>query len=162
MASKADKTDTEQFLTFYLDRETFALNVLQIKEIISYSKVTEVPLTIPEVLGVINIRGSVIPVVDLGVRLGIRDNCNITDRTSIIIVENREDDEIFEVGLVVDLVNEVYDISLKKMEDAPDFGSKVSRRFMLYVGNIGSEFITILNHKTILDAQELSEIAQKE
>ncbi len=162
MASKADKTDTEQFLTFYLDRETFALNVLQIKEIISYSKVTEVPLSIPEVLGVTNIRGNVIPVVDLGVRLGIRDNCDITDRTSIIIVENRENDEMFEVGLVVDLVNEVYNISLKTMEDAPDFGSKILKKYMIYVGNVDSEFITILNHKTILDVQELSEIAQKE
>ena len=162
MASKTDKKDTEQFLTFYLDREIFALNVLQIKEIISYSKVTEVPLTLPEIIGVTNIRGSVIPVIDLGVRLGIRDSCDITERTSIIIVENMEDDVIFEVGLVVDLVNKVYDISLKTMEDVPAFGSKISKKFMMYVGNIDSEFITILNHKTILDAQELSEIAQKE
>lgn len=162
MASQADKANTEQFLTFYIDKETFALSVLQIKEIISYSKVTEVPLTIPAVVGVTNIRGSVIPVVDLGVRLGLREGCDITERTSIIIVENREDDEIFEVGLVVDLVNEVYDIALKRMENVPDFGSKISKEYMTHVGNIGSEFITILNYKTILDSEELSKIIEKE
>lgn len=147
-----------QFLTFYVAGEIYALSVLHIKEIIEYSIVTKVPLMQKCISGITNIRGSVIPVIDLGIRLGIVNEQTIDKRTSIIVIEKEEKLENFQVGLVVDEVNEVYDIFTKEQEDAPVFGSKIRKDFIEHIGKVEGQFIPILDSSKLVDIDELSQV----
>src|SRR4051794_20941797 len=109
-----------QYLTFMLAREQFAIGILAIKEIIEYHGVTEVPMMPPCVRGVINLRGAVVPVVDLQARFG-RPSSEATKRTCIVIVETQAEGERQVMGLVVDAVNEVLDIAPTDIEPPPTF-----------------------------------------
>jgi len=108
--------------------------------------------------GITNIRGSVIPVIDLGIRLNILDTQTINKRTSIIVIEKEDEIQNFQVGLIVDEVNEVYDIFNKEQEDAPVFGSKIRKDFIEHIGQVKGEFIPILNSSAIVDIQELAQV----
>jgi len=149
----------QQFLTFYIAGEIYALSVLYIKEIIEYSVVTKVPLMKKCISGITNIRGNVIPLIDLGVRLDLAQELNLNKRTSIIVIEKEDEVENFLVGLIVDEVNEVYDICTKEQEDAPTFGSKIKKEFIEHIGKINNKFIPILNPSKLIDVEELSQIS---
>ena len=158
MSERNKESKNDQFLSFYVAKDLYAISVLHIKEIVEYSKVTEVPLMTPEVKGITNIRGNVIPIVDLGVRLGLTKYCEIGKRTSIVIVEKIDGDEKFEVGLIVDEVDKVYNIIAKEYEDAPSFGSKIRKEFIEYMGKIDGRFIAVLAPATLIDIDELSQV----
>jgi len=152
-----------QFLTFYVAGEIYALSVLYIKEIIEYSIVTKVPLMQESISGITNIRGSVIPVIDLGVRMDVTHEQTINKRSSIIVIEKEDAVQNFLVGLIVDEVNEVYDIYTKEQEDAPVFGSRIRKDFIDHIGKVKGNFIPILNASNIVNIEELSLInRQKE
>ncbi len=148
-----------QFLTFYINDELYALSVIYIKEILEYSIVTKVPLMHKCINGITNIRGSVIPVIDLSIRLGISEAQTINKRTSIIVIEKEDEVQNFLVGLVVDEVNEVYNIFNKEQEDAPTFGSKIRKEFIEHIGKVHGLFIPILNSSAIINIDELSQIS---
>ena len=161
MSIKNQDSSENQFLTFYVSGEIYALSVLHIKEILEYSVVTKVPLMQPCISGITNIRGNVIPVVDLGIRMNVSNKQTLNKRTSIIVIEKEDTIQNFQVGLVVDEVNEVYDIYTKEQEEAPVFGSKIRKDFIANIGKVKGEFIPILNSSTLVNLEELSQINHK-
>ena len=142
-----------QYLTFMLAGDVFAIGILAIKEIIEYQGLTEVPLMPRCVRGVINLRGAVVPVVDLLARFR-RPPSPITKRSCIVIVEVQADDQRQVVGVMVDAVNEVLDIAEAEIEPPPAFGTHIRSDFILGMGKVKGKFVILLNvDKTIsLDA----------
>jgi purine-binding chemotaxis protein CheW len=147
--------EENQFLTFISGSETFAVDIHSVKEIKEYSHITTIPLMPNSVLGVINLRGNVVPIIDLQVRIG-KEKSKITKRTCIIIVELNYSDEKMDVGLMVDAVSEVIDIPITEIEKAPSFGSKIRNDFIKSIGKIEGKFIIILNIINVLSIDELS------
>ncbi len=147
--------EENQFLTFISGSESFAVDIHSVKEIKEYSHITTIPLMPISVLGVINLRGNVVPIIDLQVRIG-KEKSKITKRTCIIIVELTYSDEKMDVGLMVDAVSEVIDIPITEIEKAPSFGSKIRNDFIKSIGKIEGKFIIILNIINVLSIDELS------
>lgn len=148
-----------QFLTFMLAGETYAIGILAIKEIIEYKSVTEVPMMPASVRGVINLRGAVVPVVDLLARFG-RQPSAITKRSCIVIVEVQAGDERQTIGVMVDAVNEVLDIAPEDIEPAPSFGTRVRSDFVRGIGKVKEKFVILLDVDHVLSIDELSSLAQ--
>ena len=149
-----------QFLTFMLGGEMFAMGILAIKEIIEYSTLTEVPMMPASVRGVINLRGSVVPVVDLSVRFG-RTPAAVTKRTCIVIVEISLNDTRQDVGVVVDAVNEVLEIPAEDIEPAPTFGTRIRTDFIQGMGKVNNRFVILLDVNQVLSLDELAELAEQ-
>jgi len=154
-----------QYLTFQLAGEAFAINILSIKEIIEYHSLTEVPMMPASVRGVINLRGAVVPVMDLLARFG-RKPSEVTKRTCIVIVEVEADvdgeRERQVIGVVVDAVNEVLDIAEADIESAPAFGARIRTDFIQGMGKVRGKFVILLNvnHVLSLDGSDLPDLAQ--
>ena len=156
MSTQNEESSESQFLTFYIADELYALSVKYIKEILEYSIVTKVPLMQSCISGITNIRGNVIPLLDLGIRLGLRNTQTINKRTSIIVIEKEHEIQNIQVGLIVDEVNEVYDIFTKEQVSAPVFGSKIRKEFIEHIGKVNGLFIPILNSEELVNIEELS------
>lgn len=144
-----------QYLTFFLQGDMYAIDVEGIKEIIEYGQTTKVPNMPKAVRGVTNIRGDVIPVVDLGVRLGFGEG-RVDKRTSLIITEVNNEGEGIDIGLMVDSVNQVLFIPKSETEHSPSLGVKIRKEFIKEMGKIDDSFIAVLNIHTLLDIEELS------
>lgn len=150
--------EQQQYLTFLLDNEMFAIGILAIREIIEYGFVTEVPMTPPFIRGVINLRGAVVPVVDLAVRFGrqARDN---TKRTCIVIVDIETAKGSQEMGVVVDAVNEVLEIPPDNIEPPPEFGARIRSDFIKGMGKIDGKFVILLDVNRVLLVDEVAVMA---
>jgi len=146
-----------QFLTFMLAAEQFAIGILNIKEIIEYHGVTEVPMMPSCVRGVINLRGAVVPVMDLLARFG-RPSSATTKRTCIVIVEVEAEDERHVIGLLVDAVNEVIDIAAVDIEPPPNFGARIRSDFIQGVGKVRGKFVLLLDANRALALEEVDAI----
>lgn len=153
----AVENDEGQFLTFMLAKEMFAIEILNIKEIIEYGQITEVPLMPEFVRGVINLRGSVVPVIDLQIRFG-RQTSEVGKRTCIVIVEVKSEDDKQVIGVVVDAVSEVVGIPETDIEKAPSFGANIRQDFIQGMGKLNGRFIIILNVENVLSVEELAAI----
>ena len=149
-AAQGASIEPTQYLTFLLAQEQFAIGILGIKEIIEYHGVTEVPMMPPCVRGVINLRGAVVPVLDLLARFG-RPSSSVTKRTCVVIVE--VDRKV--VGLVVDAVNEVLDIAPADIEPSPSFGAHVRSDFIQGVGKVRGKFVLLLDVNRALSLDEI-------
>lgn len=150
--------EEEQYLTFLLGGEMFAIGILGIKEIIEYGSLTTVPMMPSFIRGVINLRGAVVPVVDLSARFG-RTASEITRRSCIVIIEAGTDDEKQDVGVVVDSVSEVLEIPASEIEPAPSFGSKIRAEFISGMGKVGGKFVIILDANRVLSVDEMAMLA---
>lgn len=146
---------TQQYLTFVLGGEVFAMGILAIKEIIEYTAPTEVPMMPAYVRGVINLRGAVVPVADLAVRFG-RKPGEVTKRTCIVIVEIAAAGERQDVGLLVDAVNEVLEIPAADIEPPPAFGAKIRAEFILGMGKVGGRLVILLDVNQMLAIEDLA------
>ncbi len=145
-----------KFVTFHIGEAKFGIPVLSTREIVEYGKITPIPESPDFIEGVINIRGTVVPVVDLTKKFfGIR--AKITETTSIIIVEPRVDGEQTLMGLIVDVVNDVLEIKQENLEPAPKYGSKLKSEYILNVASIDGDFILILDIDKALSQIEISE-----
>ena len=144
-----------KYLTFALGSEEYGLEILKVREIIGYMEITAVPQTPHEVKGVINLRGLVIPVVDLRAKFGM-ETAEITDESCIIVVEISQGDRPFSTGIVVDHVQEVLDINGQDIEAAPQFGSAVDTDFILGMGKIGDSVKILLDIDKVLGGENLS------
>ena len=151
--------EQEQYLTFMLGGETFAIGILGVKEIIEYGNLTTVPMMPEFIRGVINLRGSVVPVVDLTVRFG-RQTTPVTKRTCIVIIEIESDGDKQDVGVVVDTVNEVLEIPRTEIEQAPSFGARIRADFISGMGKIAGKFVVILNVNHVLSIDEMAILGQ--
>lgn len=147
-----------QYLTFYLQGEMFGLNIRPIKEISEYGKITPVPMMPEYVRGVVNLRGNVVPVIDLPVRFGW-DPSPLNKRTCIVIVElTSQQNRVTEMGIVIDSVSEVLDIAGSDIGAPPSFGAKVRTDFISGMGKAGEDFIVLLNADKVLSVEELADL----
>jgi purine-binding chemotaxis protein CheW len=138
-----------KYLTFALAQEEYGLEILKVREIIGYIAVTAVPQTPHYVKGVINLRGQVIPVIDLRAKFGMQIT-DVTDETCIIVVEINQAGRKFSTGIVVDCVQEVLDIARNSIEDAPQFAGSVDTNFILGMGKVGDSVKILLDIDTVL------------
>lgn len=147
-----------KYLTFELAPEIYGLEILKVQEIIGIMKVTQVPKMPNFIKGIINLRGKVIPVVDLRLKFNLPD-AEITDKTCIIVVQVAREDAKIVMGLVVDQVSEVLDIKEDQLEDAPSFGVAMSTDFLLGIGKIEDKVIMLINVDQVLSIEELSKMS---
>ena len=144
-----------KYLTFALGKEQYGLEILKVREIIGYMKITAVPQTPSHVKGVINLRGQVIPVIDLRAKFGM-DTAEITEQTCIIVCEIQSGGRSFSIGTIVDNVEEVLDIAGENIEESPQFGSSVDTDFILGMGKIGDTVKILLDIDKVLAGDDFS------
>jgi len=149
-----------QYLTFNLGDEVFAMDIRTVREIIQHSSMTVVPLMPSFVRGVINLRGAVVPVIDLQSRFG-RTLTQAGKKTCIIIFDASADSEKMELGLMVDAVSEVIEIAPTQIEPPPQFGTSIQRDFIRGMGKVDGRFIVILEPERALNIDDMALIAQK-
>ena len=147
----------QEFLTFILDNEEFGVDILSVKEIRVWTPVTEIPDTPEYLKGVINLRGVIIPIVDLRQRFNKQaEEYNAT--TVVIVLRTEADNKELMVGIVVDAVSEVYKVDIKNIREAPDFGTGIDTRFLTGMVTIDEKIIILLNSEKLLDAEELYKV----
>lgn len=156
--SSAARDDTNQYLTFTLDRELYAIAVHSVKEVLEYTNVTKVPRTLDFMKGVINLRGSVVPVVDLRTKFGMAAVEN-TIATSIIVAEVSIADEAVVLGMIADSVQEVINLDPQDIEPPPRIGSRVDSEFIEGIGKQDDRFVIILAIDRVFSEFELAEVA---
>ncbi len=149
--------EEHQYLAFILNNEKYAIEVLKVKEIIKYGNITEIPFSKNYIVGVTNIRGNIIPIISLAKRFNINES-NITKKSCILVVSIKDEDDFIEIGIVVDLVNQVFDIFPNDMEEFPSLGTSIEKRFVKRIGKVQNFFIPILDMEVVLDIHELSEL----
>jgi len=150
-----DMEQANQYLTFQLDDEVFAVEISKVREVLDFSDVTKVPQTPEFMRGVINLRGSVVPVVDMRLKFGM-DGVEATVNTCIIIVEVIMDGEASVLGSLVDSVQEVLDIEPDQIEPPPRIGTKLNTEFIRGMGKHNEEFVIILDIDKVFSADEIS------
>ncbi len=164
MAELAEKMDqavkamTERegkYLTFTLDNEEYGISILKIKEIIGMMSITTVPQTPEFVKGVINLRGKVIPVMDLRLRFGM-DGIDYNERTCIIVVEITSQAGTVMIGVVVDAVSEVMNIKGEDIEETPTFGTKLNTDYILGMAKMEGAVKILLDIDQVLSAEEVA------
>jgi len=158
--SAAGREDVLQYLTFTLGDETFAMDIRTVREIIQHGAMTVVPLMPAFVRGVINLRGAVVPVIDLQSRFG-RPVAQFGKKTCVIIFDVGPEGDKVELGLLVDAVSEVIDIAPSQIEPPPQFGTTIQREFIHGLGKVGNEFIVILEPERALNIDDMAALAEQ-
>jgi purine-binding chemotaxis protein CheW len=153
--------EEKQYLTFMLGGEMFSISILCIKEIIWYANLTEVPMMPACIRGVINLRGAVVPVMDLSNRFG-KASTPVVKSTCIVIVEvpNGNEGEHQNMGVVVDSVQAVLEIPTAEIEPAPSFGAKIRSDFIEGIAKVNGKFVILLNVNRVLSIEEISQMGQ--
>lgn len=149
---------TQQYLTFSLGEELFATDIRTVREIIQHASMTVVPLMPDFVRGVINLRGAVVPVIDLQSRFG-RSTSVVGKKTCIVIFDASSEGEKIELGLMVDAVSEVIQIEPAQIEAPPQFGTSVKRDFIRGIGKVQEDFIVILDIERALNINDMAQLA---
>ena len=158
-AMKLMKDKEGKYLTFTLADEEYGIGILKIKEIIGMMPITSVPQTPDFVKGVINLRGKVIPVMDLRLRFGL-PSIDYTERTCIIVVEIGSQSGTMLVGIVVDAVSEVLNIKAEDMEETPAFGIKLNTEFILGMAKMEGGVKILLDINKVLNGEDLAMMAE--
>lgn len=151
--------ETNQFLAFRLEEEVFAFDISKVREVLEFDGVTKVPQTPDMMKGVINLRGSVVPVIDMRIKFGMGET-DITVDTVIIIIEVELDNESTMIGALVDSVKEVMDLDSEQIEPPPSLGTRLNTEFIRGMGKQESQFIIILNIEKVFSADELEMVQQ--
>lgn len=152
---KDRSNEIQQYLTFQMGGKLYGLEILIIKEIIEYGDLTEVPMTPDFISGVINLRGRVVPVIDLGLRF-TGTPLIPGKRTSIVIFEITNDDLCIEMGITVDMVNEVLEIDPHDIEPSPALGSQINTRFISGMAKVKDKFLILLDIENVMSVDEIS------
>ena len=158
-AIKATTMKTGKYLTFCLEKEEYGIGILKVKEIIGMMPITSVPRTPQFVKGVINLRGKVIPVIDLRLKFGMGE-IPYTDRTCIIVVEIDSDNNTVLIGTVVDAVSEVLNIQEEDVEETPAFGTKLNTEYILGMAKMGGGVKILLNIDKVLSTEEIDGLSK--
>ena len=153
------KDEVIQYLTFISGRETFAIGILDVKEIIEIEHITRVPMMPDFICGIINLRGKVVPVVELCARLG-RQTDNVTKKSCIILVEVGPEDDRQTIGMLVDEVNEILEIDDKHTEPPPNFGTDIRTEFIRAMGRVNERFIILLDVEHVLSVDDISGLSK--
>jgi purine-binding chemotaxis protein CheW len=156
---KKDTPEAAQFLTFFLGDERYAIDVRKIHEVLEVPRITRVPRMPAFVSGVMNLRGNVIPVMDLRHKFGL-GKTEITEDTSIVVTEisdvfGDEEQSVLEIGLFSDAVDQVLDIPPENIEPPPAIGTSIDTSFIRGMGRVGDDFVIILKLDSLLSEKEL-------
>jgi purine-binding chemotaxis protein CheW len=157
-AQKLMETDNDgqsHYLTFTVADELYTIAIMYIKEIIEYVNLTSVPMAPPYIRGVLNLRGNVLPVIDLAVRFGVPAQ-KISKHSCIVIVEIALGGEYLNMGVVVDAVNDVLTLTPADFEPAPSFGSRIRAEFIRNIAKVDNRFIILLDVDRVLSIEELA------
>jgi len=146
--------EQKQYLTFLLANEEYAIGILKVKEIIEYDTVTTVPKTPKWVRGVINLRGAVVPVVDLAIKFGLELK-PVTKTTCIVIVETQFESQNTTIGILVDAVSQVMELATEDLQPVPEFGTRVKVDYLLGMAQLGKKFALLLDVDRVLSTDEL-------
>lgn len=146
--------ETEKYLTFLLDNQHFAIPIKNVMEIISMQDPTEMPDFPPYVKGIINLRGKIIPLIDLRTRFH-REESEYNERTSVIVVNVKE----FDVGFIVDEVDEVIDLDRAQIAPPPNMSAEIQNRYIVGVGKYSDKIILILDSNRVLSEDEIDDIS---
>jgi len=155
--TETNNIDTNQYLTFKLDDEVFGLAIVKVREVLDFTTITKVPRTPEYMKGVINLRGSVVPVVDLHLKFGLAQT-EKTVNTCIIIVEIEMDGEIIVLGALADSVQEVVELEPEQIEPAPKIGTKLNTEFIKGMGKRDDEFVILLDIDKVFTYDELTQV----
>jgi purine-binding chemotaxis protein CheW len=145
-----------QYLTFFIRDEEYAVEILRVKEILEYEHVTRVPTTPAHVRGVINLRGAVLPVVDLAAKFG-HEETELTRTACIVVVETQLRDDLITVGLLSTAVSQVVDIADGDIEEPPSFGTGVRVEFLTGMGKLDGRLVLILDIDRVLSPVEIQQ-----
>ncbi|MFW6147864.1 MAG: chemotaxis protein CheW [Thermodesulfobacteriota bacterium] len=156
LSAMADKVG--KYLTFTLDEEEYGIGILKIKEIIGMMAITTVPQTPEYVKGVINLRGKVIPVVDLRLRFGM-ETIDYTERTCIIVVETSGQIGTVQIGIVVDSVSEVLNIKAEEIQETPTFGTNLNTDYILGMAKMEGAVKILLDIDKVLSSQAIENLS---
>lgn len=154
METGTQSVQESQQLTFLIAEEEYAVGILRVREIIQFEKVTRVPKTPPWIRGVINLRGSIVPVVDLAVKFGLRET-QVTSATCIVITEVEIGGEQTVMGLLADAVSQVIRLEPGEIETPPAFGATVQTDFLLGMGRAAGRLVLMLDVDKVLSTDEL-------
>jgi purine-binding chemotaxis protein CheW len=157
--SVASITDTKQYLTFQLGEEVFAVDVSHVREILEFTTLTKVPRTPDYMRGVINLRGSVVPVLDMRLKFGLSRTERKVD-TCIIVVEAFFEDESAIIGALVDSVQEVLELEPDQVEPAPRIGTQLKTEFIKGMGKRDDRFMIVLDLDKVFSSKEFAVIAE--
>ena len=152
--SVAGITETRQYLTFILNGELFALDISKVREVLDYTKITKVPQMPEFMLGVINLRGSVVPVIEMRTKFGM-ERVERTVNTCIVIVEITLEGDNVILGALVDSVQEVFDLEPDQIEPPPKIGMRLKTEFIKGMGKKEEKFIIILDIDRVFSTEEL-------
>ena len=155
----AEITETVQYLTFRLADETFAFDVAKVREILEITTITKIPQTPEFMRGVINLRGNVVPVIDLRLNFGMQ-RTEQTINTCIIVVEVNLQGEVLVLGVLADSVQEVVEMEPESIEPSPRLGTRLNTEFIKGMGKIENNFVMILDIDRIFSAEDLLKIDQ--
>jgi purine-binding chemotaxis protein CheW len=147
-----------QYLTFLVGKERLGISIHEVKEIIEINNITRVPMTPNFIRGVINLRGNVVPVVDLSARLS-REKSELTKRSCIVLVEIITEGESQNIGMLVDQVDEILEIPNENIQPAPEFGADIRVEFIQAMGRVDEKFIILLEISRVLSVTELSQLS---
>ena len=151
----ASASEADQYLTFLLSGEMYAVDILSVMEIIEYGKLTEIPMMPAFIRGVINLRGAAVPVVDLAARFG-HARSEVGKRSCIVIVELRQDQSRHDFGILVDAVSEVLEIPAGDIEPPPSLGAGIHTDFIAGMGKLAGRFVILLDIQRVLSTDQLA------
>ncbi len=146
--------ELKRWVTFQLDKEMYGVNVMQVREVLRYSDIAPVPGAPAYVLGIINLRGNVVTVIDTRMRFGL-PSADITDSTRIMIIESEKQ----VIGILVDSVAEVVDLNSADIDDTPNVGTEESAKFICGVCNRENELLILIDLNKLLSEEEWQEVA---
>lgn len=153
--SAVENQESLQYLTFTVVGELMAIGILDVKEIIEVGSMTRIPMTRDCIRGVINLRGNVVPVIDLRSRLA-DEISELSKRSCIVLVQVKVEEEYQTMGMLVDMVNEILDIPENDLQKAPDFGTDIDNEFIEKMARYNDEFIILLNIARVFSIDDLS------
>lgn len=159
MATNQAGADIQQYLTFEIGEEQYGINILKVREILRFEPLTYVPQTPAFIKGVINLRGYVVPVVDLAVKFGFTSR-PVTKLSCIVIVEVNQEGEKTTLGVVCDSVNQVIDLQPTDIAPPPSFGTKAHINFLTGMGKIDKKFALLLDTEKVLSMEELRKVEE--
>jgi len=160
VVSKTDEAPA-QYLTFSLAGEMFGVGILNVKEIIEFGNLTEIPMMPAFIRGVINLRGAVVPVIDLAARFGGKST-EVGRRTCIVIIEVPDEDSRHDIGIIVDAVSEVLEIPASEIEPPPSFGARIRADFIFGMGKVAGKFVILLEINKVLSVEEIAQLTGSE
>ena len=159
--SEAINSEVTQYLTFKLDDEIFAVDVAQVREILDFTPATKVPGTPDFMRGIINVRGNVVPVVDMRLKFGLTETAKTVD-TCIVVMEIVVEEETTVLGALVDSVQEVFELEAGQIEPPPRIGTRLKTGFIKGIGKRNNDLIIILNIDKVFSSDELLTIQDGE